>query len=186
MVIQQKTLEERFRIHCKKARGNSKLKFHNAIRKYGIDVWISEILEEVEEDKLCEREIFWISFYDSYNNGYNLTHGGDGRCFVKGRKQTKEHKEKIRKAQIDKWKNEPHPLKGKKISQFKKDQIRKTLTGVKHTPERRKNQSIAAKNRKKEACIYCNKFIDICNINQWHNENCKFKDKATLSCEFLP
>lgn len=28
-------------------------------------------------DKLDEREIYWIDYYDSLNNGYNIIHGGD-------------------------------------------------------------------------------------------------------------
>jgi group I intron endonuclease len=181
-----KTLEERFNIHCKKARGNSNLKFHNAIRKYGVDVWISEILEEVEENKLCEREIFWISFYDSYNNGYNLTHGGDGRGFVKGRKQTQKSNELRSKTMKDLYSGGKHPFKGVKQSEEKKQKIRQTLTGVKHSVERRINQSIGAKNRKKDTCIYCSKIADVCNLQRWHNEKCKFKGKEILFCESLP
>lgn len=38
------------------------------------------ILEEVPREKLSEREIHWIAFYESNNKekGYNLTPGGDG------------------------------------------------------------------------------------------------------------
>lgn len=38
------------------------------------------ILEEVSRDKLSEREVYWIAFYESNNKekGYNLTSGGDG------------------------------------------------------------------------------------------------------------
>jgi len=34
------------------------------------------VIEECPKEKLDEREIYWIKFYDSYNNGYNLTKGG--------------------------------------------------------------------------------------------------------------
>lgn len=48
-----------------------------AINKYGVDNFSFTILEEgVEEDKLDEREIFWIEQKDSYLNGYNSTRGG--------------------------------------------------------------------------------------------------------------
>ena len=38
------------------------------------------ILEEVSRENLSEREIYWITFYESNNRekGYNLTFGGDG------------------------------------------------------------------------------------------------------------
>lgn len=49
-----------------------------AIRKYGIENFTFEILELDEKEDLSERERYWISYYDSYNNGYNRTVGGDG------------------------------------------------------------------------------------------------------------
>lgn len=50
---------------------------YKAMRKYGRENFSFEIIEECEIDKLCEREIYWISYYDTYHNGYNATIGGD-------------------------------------------------------------------------------------------------------------
>lgn len=47
-----------------------------AFKKYGISNFSFEVIEECPKEKLDEREIYWIKFYDSYNNGYNLTKGG--------------------------------------------------------------------------------------------------------------
>ena len=47
-----------------------------AIKKYGIDNFSFEILEECKTQDLDEKEMYWISYYDSYNNGYNRTPGG--------------------------------------------------------------------------------------------------------------
>ena len=52
-------------------------KFHKALRKYGLDNFIFDILEECEKEKLSEREQYWIEFYDSFKNGYNATPGGE-------------------------------------------------------------------------------------------------------------
>lgn len=50
-----------------------------AMRKYGIENFTISCLEEVgDESTLSEREQFWIKYYDTYNNGYNATRGGDG------------------------------------------------------------------------------------------------------------
>ena len=49
---------------------------HKAIRKYGMDNFVFEILEECCSDLLDEREMYWIAFYDTYKNGYNQTAGG--------------------------------------------------------------------------------------------------------------
>ena len=47
-----------------------------AIKKYGVKNFKFCLLEEVKEEKLDEREIFWIAKKDSYYNGYNSTKGG--------------------------------------------------------------------------------------------------------------
>lgn len=47
-----------------------------AFRKYGIENFDFEILEEVIPDNLDEKEIYYIKKYDSFNNGYNQTSGG--------------------------------------------------------------------------------------------------------------
>lgn len=47
-----------------------------AINKYGIEQFDFTIVEECLAEELNEKEVYWIEFYDSYNNGYNLTKGG--------------------------------------------------------------------------------------------------------------
>lgn len=53
---------------------NSKL--YIAMRKYGLDEFECGVLELCDEDKLNEREMYWIAHYDSYHKGYNMTLGG--------------------------------------------------------------------------------------------------------------
>lgn len=48
-----------------------------AFRKYGIENFEFEVIEECEKEKLNEREKYWIDYYDTYHNGYNSTVGGD-------------------------------------------------------------------------------------------------------------
>lgn len=47
-------------------------------RKYGIDAFALKVIEYCDIQKLDEREKFWIAYYDTYNNGYNATLGGQG------------------------------------------------------------------------------------------------------------
>jgi group I intron endonuclease len=49
---------------------------HKAFRKYGSDNFSFEVLEECDRDLLNEREMYWITFYDTFKNGYNQTAGG--------------------------------------------------------------------------------------------------------------
>ena len=50
---------------------------YRSIRKYGLNNFSFEVLEECLESELNEKERYYISKYDSYFNGYNLTLGGD-------------------------------------------------------------------------------------------------------------
>lgn len=47
-----------------------------AIHKYGKDNFIVETICECPNEDLDEQERYYISKYDSFNNGYNLTSGG--------------------------------------------------------------------------------------------------------------
>ena len=63
--------------------------FYKAIQKYGIENFTYEILEEVEQEKLDEREIYYISLYDTLvPNGYNVSTGGLQGCVPESCKKT--------------------------------------------------------------------------------------------------
>ena len=53
-------------------------RFDMELRAVGEDQFDFVILEECSVELLDEREKYWISFYDTINNGYNLTPGGQG------------------------------------------------------------------------------------------------------------
>lgn len=52
---------------------------YKAMRKYGIEHFTIIEVEQINDNLLNEREIYWIKYYNSYKNGYNMTEGGDGR-----------------------------------------------------------------------------------------------------------
>ena len=77
-------IEKRFRQHQTESyyQGKHYNKIlYQAIRKYGLENFTFEILEECSQDMLNEKEIYWIKYYDSYNNGYNATLGGENNFF---------------------------------------------------------------------------------------------------------
>ena len=49
-----------------------------AFRKYGIENFTFEVLEECHEDDLNKNEVKWIAYYNTFEHGYNQTIGGDG------------------------------------------------------------------------------------------------------------
>ena len=69
------TIEFRWRQHIHK---KDNTYFHNAIKKYGVDNFIVEKLEECNIEDLNEREIYYIAKYNTFKDGYNLTIGGNG------------------------------------------------------------------------------------------------------------
>ena len=76
------SIEKRFKEHCKDAfrPRNEKRPLYTAMRKYGINHFHIELLEETENPE--EREKFWIEEKRSFKNGYNATLGGDGKKYI--------------------------------------------------------------------------------------------------------
>ena len=74
------SLKIRKRKHISAAlRNPGTIYFHKAIRKYGIDNFKWEILTECDTiEELNRLEIHYIKLYNTFNNGYNLTLGGNG------------------------------------------------------------------------------------------------------------
>lgn len=77
------TIDERWQEHCRDSRKErcEKRPLYDAFNKYGIENFKIEELECVNADnKLEEREIYWINELETYgHNGYNATKGGDGK-----------------------------------------------------------------------------------------------------------
>ena len=75
------TLGKRWKEHYRnKNKYNYPLYF--AMRKYGFDKFMIEIIEYVDDNILNQREIYWIKMYDSFKTGYNCTLGGEGNMLI--------------------------------------------------------------------------------------------------------
>lgn len=72
------TLEDRFKQHLFSARHQAPYKLYRAMNKYGIEHFHIMLIEECPNDELNIKEAYWIGKYNSFNNGYNCTLGGDG------------------------------------------------------------------------------------------------------------
>jgi group I intron endonuclease len=144
-----KTLKERKSGHVRKSEHGSKYCFHNAIKKYGVETFVWEIIcscQSKDEVDVREREFIKV-FNAKVPSGYNMTDGGEGtvgchpseetrikasvaqKMFIQrtgilnflGKKHTAESRAKITAAQIGK-KRGPH-------SAEHREKIRKALTG---------------------------------------------------------
>lgn len=78
------TVEQRWKEHQKdfRRRDFEKRPLYSAIKKYGIENFSIEEVEECPIEILSEREKYWIEYYGSFKNGYNATIGGDGKQYV--------------------------------------------------------------------------------------------------------
>jgi group I intron endonuclease len=89
------SLKKRFEEHawrCLKTDINTK--FCNSVRKYGVENFKIDLIEECDVANIYEREKHYIKEYNTYNIGLNSTYGGEG-CL--GYKHSKEIREKISK-----------------------------------------------------------------------------------------
>lgn len=78
---QAQDIQRRWRNHRRDAKNctdpkNLKNPLYQDIRKYGINNFIFEIIEICSLEELNDKERYWISYYDSFHNGYNRTEGG--------------------------------------------------------------------------------------------------------------
>lgn len=137
---QSKNIEQRWHTHkispYNKNSTQYNTLFYKAIRKYGINNFSFEVLEECSIENLNEREIYWIAYYDTYNKnkGYNMTKGGE--CGV-----SKKYDEK---QMIKKWKQ------GASFSTLKKEFhcSKQTITNY------LQNNNISVKERRTRANLY--------------------------------
>jgi group I intron endonuclease len=94
-----------------------KTKLYNAIRKYGIERFYFEVLYCSEDEHSCLSimEQYFIKEYNSYNEGYNSTLGGDKQIFTDeikkkisnskmGHSVSVETRQKLREKNLRTWK----------------------------------------------------------------------------------
>jgi group I intron endonuclease len=136
--------------------------FHRAIKKHGKDNFNWQILEHCDsKEEMDDMEFHYIKQYNSLNNGYNLTLGGEGSVGWRPSVETKQKISKTKKGTLTGFKNpfygkkhsektkrkmsrnhadfsgKNHPMYGKTLSQETKDKIgavsRGRNIGRKHT-----------------------------------------------------
>lgn len=111
-----KSLEDRKKQHWSFVLKGSILDFAEALREYGLDGFVWEVVQEgyANQAELNEAERYYIKFFHSKApNGYNMTDGGQGVVWNKG--LTKETDERVRK--------NAESLKGRKFSDSHKKNI---------------------------------------------------------------
>lgn len=124
-------IEERWRDH-RADYLRSDVILYRAMRKYGLENFSFEVLEECSIEELDEKEIFYINEYNSYicspnSQGYNMTLGGGG---ARGFTHKEDSKERISSTLKELYKDkENHPRYGMTHSEEAKRKIRESRKG---------------------------------------------------------
>lgn len=73
-------IKRRWATHKRDLKNNKHENDHlqKAYNKYGENAFKYQIIEECTQEELKNKEKYWITFYNSKNNGYNMSEGGDG------------------------------------------------------------------------------------------------------------
>lgn len=137
--IGQTTHEKIRREHWNTVGPYAGLKINRAREKYGINAFTYEVLERrayinksAAKQDLDALEIYYIGFYDSYNNGYNCTIGGESTLGYTHTDKTRikmSESKKGNKLSIGTKDKISNKLKGRILSKKWKNKIRASLKG---------------------------------------------------------
>lgn len=138
-------LKERKKQHFRKLSKNIHYNDHlqNAFNKYGEDSFRFLILEYCSEDSLPIAEQEWIKMLNTYQNGYNLTLGGEQNCgFYLNEETRKIMSQKAKEGMTEerrKHLSEVHT--GKKHSEETKEKMSKSHMGKKTSKKTKHKKS---------------------------------------------
>lgn len=168
---QSENIERRWRAHINASKRYN-YPLYVDMRKYGVDNFSFEVLEECRVDELDVKEKDYIKKLNAYihkkgSNGYNMTLGGKNNTtgmkfsvesrkkmslakqgyvpYCNGKPRKQEHIKKLRESFRANYKKENHPMYGKHLSDTTKEKIRQANLGKKHTEETRKRMSESRK-----------------------------------------
>jgi len=94
---------------------------YRAMRKYAREDFKIKILEECSPDILDERESYWITFYNTMNEGYNLTSGGET-----AKECSKKTKEKMSLAKKGKTSNRKGKINSTESNKKRSESLKKS------------------------------------------------------------
>lgn len=171
-----KSLSERWSLHKADARRNKPWHLHRAIRKYGEDKFIIELLEETATETLEELGKIESAWITKLQPEYNMTTGGEGHTGISmsgerngmfNKTHTEESKEKMRINRKGKG-----GRKGELNPRFNK---LGTFAGKQHSDETKlKMKKPKSVPRQRVTCEHCGKEVTINTIGQhkkaYHNE----------------
>ncbi len=116
-------------------RGTSKnIKLQNTWNKHGEQAFEFNIIEiiDVDKEELYKREQYYIDFFDSVKNGYNLSPAAGSNAGYKHSKETRHNMKLAKAGQHD---GEKNPFYGKHHSEETRKLLSEINTGKTHSEE---------------------------------------------------
>lgn len=150
----QKNPKMRWYGHCADAKCGKNTHLHNSMRKYGIDKFVWEVIEDVDTlELLNEREQYWLELYGGTVNTYNLREAGGNKLHSEKSKlkmseaQKLAHKRRRENGGDGGWKRvdggpmkgKAHPKKGKPCKKWS-EEAKARLSLVAKERERKKRE----------------------------------------------
>jgi len=135
--------------HRSTAGKNSELydtKFARAIRKYGELLEWSILEDDILQENITEREMFYIQKFDSVLNGYNISAGGNGGDNITNLSPSKKEAfiKKMSEIIKERWKNATEEQRSRQMTNFQKAGTAAS-TGRVPSAETRRKRSISGK-----------------------------------------
>lgn len=138
-----KTIKHRLDMHFRQRKGYSNYTtIGRAIMKYGINNFTIEEIEKLDtKEEMFLREIYWISYYNSTDNGvgYNVSKGGHCGPILIGENNPSFGKKKPKLSELNKSR------KGLKLSEEHKQNVIKAMTGKKRNDLTKSKMSTSRK-----------------------------------------
>lgn len=175
-------IHTRLKRHKSSVNSGVKTKLYDAIRSYGWNNFTFEVVYR-SNDKMHTLKImenYYINKFNSYNNGYNMTLGGEGAlgkeswCKGKNPKQLlwteerkKSHSQKLKTIWCVEKRNN---LSEKWTDEMKKKQ---SYNSVSKWNEKIEKGYKVVSNNTYLVCPHCGKSNNIGNSKRWHFDNCK-------------
>lgn len=143
------TLEFRRKVHLDNSKsGRDNLYFYNAIRKYGEDNFVWQVLCKCStKQELVKMEMYYIRYYSTViPNGYNLTFGGEGNLGWKPSEETR-----LKWSKMNKGRNKGktwEEMYGEEKAKKMKEHCSKVFSGRVISEEQKQKLSVVNKGKK--------------------------------------
>ena len=85
----ERDIETRWKEHCSHVNVYPHIPLYRAIKKYGKENFIIEIIEECDAANIDNQEMYWINYYNTTNNNCKVIFNFFGHKIKKTSKSTK-------------------------------------------------------------------------------------------------